>query len=60
MKNRIGDYRSNFDIIVAFSREYNDLIYYVINEGLDGVYWLENNSHFEYWLQNNKQKKITD
>ena len=25
-------------------------------EGLDGVYWLENNGHFKYWLENNKQK----
>ena len=28
----------------------------LIYEGLDGVYWLENNGHFEYWLENNKQK----
>ena len=26
-------------------------------EGLDGVYWLQNNGHFLYWLENNKQKK---
>ena len=27
-----------------------------IQEGLDGVYWLENNGYFQYWLENNKQK----
>ena len=27
------------------------------HEGLDGVYWLENNGHFWYWLENDKQKK---
>ena len=28
-----------------------------MNEGLVGVYWLQNNGHFKYWLENNKQKK---
>ena len=28
-----------------------------MKEGLDGVYWLENNGHLQYWLENNKQKK---
>ena len=28
----------------------------LLYEGLDGIYWLEINGHFQYWLENNKQK----
>ena len=27
------------------------------HEGLDGVYWLENNDHFLYWLEKNEGLK---
>ena len=35
---------------------YKTPLYIHVYEGLDGVYWLENNGHFQYWLENNKQK----
>ena len=33
----------------------NETVYTALKEGLDGVYWLENNGNFQYWLENNKQ-----